>query len=31
MISVPTIGVHSHELISVYLEIGGVTGENVGP
>jgi hypothetical protein len=31
MISVPTIGVHSHGLISVYMHIGGVTGENVGP
>lgn len=30
MISVLTIGVHSHELISVYMHIGGVTGENVG-
>jgi len=31
MISVPTIGVHSHGLISVYVHIGGVTGERVGP
>ena len=30
MISVLTISVHSHELISVYMHIGGVTGENVG-
>jgi len=31
MISVPAIGVHSRGLISVYIHIGGVTGENVGP
>jgi len=31
MITVPTIDVHSHGLISVYMHIGGVTGENVGP
>jgi hypothetical protein len=31
MISVPAIGVHSDELISVYMHIGGVTGENIGP
>ena len=31
MISAATIGLHSHVLISVYMHIGGVTGENVGP